>query len=382
MTTATYLRRLILSVEPVEPDRLPGLDLYLPSGNGPWPLAVLVPGGPMPADVEPASEWPQYEGYGAALAARGVAAAVVGHPFHSLEALPKCAQVVRRGIAAARADRRIDAGRVVLWFFSGAGLLMGEWLDDRPRWLRGVAVTYPRLRAPLDSIAAPPAAVDALAGAADLPLLLTRVGRERDELAVAVEEFVAAAGAADSSLRIIDVPQGQHAFDLLDDTFRSREAVEEALTWVSGRLLDERVVQRQRLAAYALVRRPDEVLLTRLAGNTPFPGQWTLPGGGVDHGEHVQDGLARELQEETGLDIRIGALRDVHTLHHTARAPNGTLEDFHGVHLIFDGESMSADQQPRVVEIDGSTDAVAWVAVADVESGRIQVLDIVGHALG
>jgi hypothetical protein len=35
-----------------------------------------------------------------------------------------------------------------------------------------------------------------------------------------------------------------------------------------------------------------------------------------------------------------------------------------------------------VVELDGTTDAVAWVPTADVESGQVDVLDVVTYALG
>lgn len=32
-------------------------------------------------------------------------------------------------------------------------------------------------------------------------------------------------------------------------------------------------------------------------------GKWELPGGGLDHGESAQEGLKREIKEESGLDI-------------------------------------------------------------------------------
>ena len=56
-----------------------------------------------------------------------------------------------------------------------------------------------------------------------------------------------------------------------------------------------------RLSVYALVRDGDLVLLTQVAQAYPGGGLWTLPGGGVDWGEHPIDALHRELYEETGL---------------------------------------------------------------------------------
>jgi len=42
------------------------------------------------------------------------------------------------------------------------------------------------------------------------------------------------------------------------------------------------------------------VLLVR-RGNEPMKGHWTLPGGLLELGERLMDGVVREVQEETGL---------------------------------------------------------------------------------
>jgi 8-oxo-dGTP pyrophosphatase MutT (NUDIX family) len=153
---------------------------------------------------------------------------------------------------------------------------------------------------------------------------------------------------------------------------------------VSDALAEHGPFRLQRVAAYALVRRSGgdgaEVLLTRLSGRAAHPGAWTLPGGGVDHGERPAAALAREVREECGLPCEVGELLGVHDTHFSGQAPSGRIEDYHGVHLIF--AASVGPGQPRVAEVDGTTDAVAWVPVADVESGAVDVLDLVRHALG
>ncbi|KRF16747.1 NUDIX hydrolase [Nocardioides sp. Soil797] len=149
---------------------------------------------------------------------------------------------------------------------------------------------------------------------------------------------------------------------------------------VDEALEDHRPFQLQRVAAYGLVRRDDTVLLTRLSARAFHTGAWTLPGGGIDHGEAPAAALAREIREECGVECEVGALRDVHDVQFAGTAPSGRHEDFHGVHLLFDA-TVAPDAEPRVMEVDGTTDAVAWVPVADVESGAIEALEVVRHAL-
>jgi 8-oxo-dGTP diphosphatase len=138
-------------------------------------------------------------------------------------------------------------------------------------------------------------------------------------------------------------------------------------------------VERQRLAAYALVRRDDAVLLTRHSSRGPRPGTWTLPGGGLDHGEAPVAAVAREVLEETGLVARVGSLLGVHDEHFTGTAPHGREEDFHGIHLVY---VASVDGgEPQVQDSDGTTDAVRWVPVAEVTSGAVPVSTLVTAAL-
>ena len=125
--------------------------------------------------------------------------------------------------------------------------------------------------------------------------------------------------------------------------------------------------RRQRVAAYALLVRGDgpdeEVLLTRMSSRTRIPGRWTLPGGGLDHGEDPREALRREVLEETGLHVDPGAALDVHSSHFTGPRADGVVEDYHGIHLIFAARVLpeSENDEPHVIEQDGTTDLAAWV---------------------
>jgi len=53
----------------------------------------------------------------------------------------------------------------------------------------------------------------------------------------------------------------------------------------------------------------EKVLLTKRTDN----GLWCLPGGGVDPGESVEETVIREVQEETGLTVRVLRLIGVYS---------------------------------------------------------------------
>jgi ADP-ribose pyrophosphatase YjhB (NUDIX family) len=165
--------------------------------------------------------------------------------------------------------------------------------------------------------------------------------------------------------------------DVLDGTVPTVPMVQQVLAdWSPFRL--------QRVGAYALVRRGDpvsgDVLLVRFSTRGFHTGSWSLPGGGIDHGERPAAALVREVEEECGVTATVGDLLHVYDLHFSGTAPSGRFEDFHAVSLVFEA-TVPDDAEPRVVEVGGTTDAVAWVPLSEVTDGSRPVLDVVHEAL-
>ena len=82
-----------------------------------------------------------------------------------------------------------------------------------------------------------------------------------------------------------------------------------------------------RLAARALILSEDRLLLVNA-----YPGErsdlWCAPGGGVVAGADLHENLRREVHEETGLDIGVGALAAVSEFHNPA-------DGYHQIDLFF-----------------------------------------------
>src|SRR5260370_2738518 len=49
----------------------------------------------------------------------------------------------------------------------------------------------------------------------------------------------------------------------------------------------------------------DHRVLLILRGTEPLKGQWSIPGGTLELGETLMEGAARELKEETGLEVSV-----------------------------------------------------------------------------
>lgn len=139
--------------------------------------------------------------------------------------------------------------------------------------------------------------------------------------------------------------------------------------------------RRMRVAAYAVIVRDAQILLSRLAPSIAPDELWTLPGGGVEHGESPRDAVVREVAEETGLAVRVSDKARVYSAHLPRTRRAGEIVDHHALRIVYDGWVASDAPEPRVVEVNGSTVAAAWHPIEDVRSGRVPVVSVVQEAL-
>jgi 8-oxo-dGTP diphosphatase len=127
-----------------------------------------------------------------------------------------------------------------------------------------------------------------------------------------------------------------------------------------------------RVAAYAVCVRDGEVLLARWVARDGAR-RWTLPGGGMEHGEDPYDTVVREAEEETGYAVEPQTLLGVDSVHRTYPRSLGTHADFHGLRLVYEARVTGGVLRH---ETNGSTDMAAWhplEAVPDLE--RVELVD-------
>jgi 8-oxo-dGTP diphosphatase len=117
--------------------------------------------------------------------------------------------------------------------------------------------------------------------------------------------------------------------------------------------------RRLRLAAYAVCVRGSRMLLAHYVSWDGSMRHWTLPGGGVEHGEDPRTAVVREVAEETGYEFAVERLLGV-----DSRAFVGiTGADMHAVGVFYRGRVVGGELRD---EVGGSTDQARWIPLADV----------------
>jgi len=130
---------------------------------------------------------------------------------------------------------------------------------------------------------------------------------------------------------------------------------------------------RTRIAAYVVAVNTERLLLARIASGYPGARRWTLPGGGVEFGEHPEDALVREVYEESGFAMDSFRYLGIDSRVYPASDQRGEL---HAIRMMYTAELSGT---PEVTEVDGSVDTAAWIPLADLDA--TDTVDLVSAAL-
>ncbi|MGW7365699.1 NUDIX hydrolase [Streptomyces sp. NPDC054841] len=131
--------------------------------------------------------------------------------------------------------------------------------------------------------------------------------------------------------------------------------------------------QQLRVAAYAVCVRDGQILLARWVARDGAK-RWTLPGGGMDHGEHPVDTVVREVEEETGYTAEATVLLGVDSMRVRRPRKLGAGGDFQSLRILYEGRITGGELRP---ETGGSTDLAAWHPLDAVPGlDRVALVDI------
>ena len=197
------------------------LDVYLPPEptRTPPPVVVFVNGVGGAQDLS-LREWGIYRSWAQLVALQGMAAVLHdarrGHEAE--DAVRALAHVHAHG-----SELGIDGNNVLLWSCS-ANVRVG-WplaMDPANDFVNGAVVYY---GTPDTALRRP-----------DLPILLGRAGLDNPQLNRTIDDLASRALAVNAPVTVMNVANGHHAFDLIDDDDQSRAAVRATLDWMAAHL--------------------------------------------------------------------------------------------------------------------------------------------------
>jgi acetyl esterase/lipase len=206
------------------------MDLYVPADRDPGarlPAVLLVHGEAPPEALRGVRGWGQYTGWGRLLAAEGLAGVAAEHRAVAEAGFEGVVAEVGAALTSLReraGELGLDPDRLaVAGFSAGVPLTVAALAGPAAPAVRCAALCY-----------GPPGDTEPWPGMP--PLLVVRAGQDRPELNDSVDRFVAAARADRLPVELVEHPEGHHAFDVLDDTDASRDAIRRVLGFLRERL--------------------------------------------------------------------------------------------------------------------------------------------------
>jgi dienelactone hydrolase len=231
------------------------LDVYLPPAvEDPRPAVVFVHGERWDMDRAPeATDWRQYRDWGSLVAASGLAAVTFNHrPSQGYTRLEDPASDIDDLLDVLVNDGGrflVDGTRLALFGISAgtADTITVLLRRSRPEVRCAVAYYGPLDRRQLRHEVPATVSDEELRDASPVvllerhperlaPTLIVRAGADAAWINESIDLFVDSATRLSAAVHLIGYPEGHHAFDLVDDTPRSREVIEATLQFLAEHL--------------------------------------------------------------------------------------------------------------------------------------------------
>lgn len=221
------------------------LDLYLPPGTkqgARLPVVIFVNGVGDPQNGPKFKDWGQYTGW-SRLVAASTGLAAISYDARQPSVTPDTVDLVKY-VRDNAATLGIDPERIALWSCSAnVNLGLPLVMDETRKYVRAGVFYY--------------GVMNDHPSRADVPLFVARAGNDNPNLNRSIDAFVAASLADEVPITFVNYVDGQHAFDVVDDTERTREVVKQTLEFLRFNLTRDLVAEeaaRRRLSAPKFVR--------------------------------------------------------------------------------------------------------------------------------
>lgn len=198
-------------------------DIYYPPGSDGktrLPMVIFVNG----VGIDALPTWRVYQDWARLVAVNGMIA--VNHTSRGGKAL-KDTEALVDYLQKNATELGIDKDRVGIWSCSanvGVGLPLA--MQDNRKYIRTLIMYYGAGWTPEDNVVK----------RQDLEIQVVRAGLDFHTLNQNIETFVKHAMTVDAHLEYINYPEGQHAFDIFDDTPRSKMIIQQTLDFLKQKL--------------------------------------------------------------------------------------------------------------------------------------------------
>ncbi|WP_067871566.1 NUDIX hydrolase [Agromyces aureus] len=127
-----------------------------------------------------------------------------------------------------------------------------------------------------------------------------------------------------------------------------------------------------RIAAYAVIIRDDEILLSHW--NEHGRSGWTLPGGGIEGDEHPAIAVVREVREETGHDAAVDRLLGIDTMIVPAAKRLKGSAPLYAMRVVYRAHVTGGTLRN---EVGGSSDEAKWFRLDELPSlKKVGLVDV------
>jgi 8-oxo-dGTP diphosphatase len=124
------------------------------------------------------------------------------------------------------------------------------------------------------------------------------------------------------------------------------------------------MVPHVRIRCTGLIIANDSILLVKYDDNGIH---YNLPGGGLEPGETVIEGVVREVMEETTAEVEVGQLALIYEFAPHKQSGDYGINERHGLHLIFECRLINKSIPKLPKKPDKYQTAVEWIPVNELE---------------